>query len=69
MRRTSSVKKEIEEDLRIWKNLPCLWIGRIDIVNLTNLLKAIYRFNAIPIKMPNKFSIELGRTISKIPQK
>ena len=44
-----SLKREIEEDLRKWKNLPCSWIGRIKIVKMVILPKAIYRFNAIPI--------------------
>ena len=47
-----SLKKEIEEDLRRWKDLPFSWIGRINIVKITILLKKIYRFNAIPIKIP-----------------
>jgi hypothetical protein len=47
-----SLKKEIEEDLRRWKDLPCSWICRINIVKMTILLKAIYRFNGIPIKIP-----------------
>jgi hypothetical protein len=45
-----SLKKEIE-DLRRWKDLPCSWIGRINIVKMAIQLKAIYRFNAIPIKI------------------
>jgi hypothetical protein len=45
------LKKEIEEDLRRWKDLPCSWIGRINIVKMDILLKAIYRFNAISIKI------------------
>ena len=43
-----SLKKEIKEDLRRWKDLPCSWIDRINIVEMVILPKAIYRFYAIP---------------------
>ena len=47
-----SLKKEIKEDLRRWKDLPCSWIGRINIVKMAILPNAIYRFSATPIKIP-----------------
>jgi hypothetical protein len=60
-----SLKKEIEEDLRRWKDLPCSWIGRINIVKMAIFLKGMYRFNAVPIKILTQFFIELERAICK----
>ena len=49
-----SLKKENEEDIRRWKLIPCLWIGRFITVKMAIPRKAIYKFNTIPIKIPNK---------------
>jgi hypothetical protein len=60
-----SMKKEIKEDFRMWKDLPCSWIGRINIVKMAIFQKAIYRLNSIPIKIPTQFFNELEKAICK----
>jgi hypothetical protein len=60
-----TLKKEIKEVLRRWKDLPCSWIGSINIIKLAILPKAIYRLNAITLNIPNQFLIELEKAILK----
>ena len=62
----TTLKKEIKEDTNKWKHVPCSWIGRINIMKMAILPKAIYRVNTITIKVPRTYFTDIEQTFQKL---
>ena len=60
-----TLMKEIKDGMHIWRDIPCFWVGRINIVKMTILTNAIYRFSVMLIKLPKAYFRELEKKNSQ----
>ena len=61
MENYKTIMKEIKDNINRWRDIPCSWVGRINIVKMTRLPNTVYRFDVIPTKLPMAFFTELGQ--------
>ena len=65
MKNYKTLMKEIKNDINRWRDIPCSWVGRINIVKMTVLPSTVYRCNVISIKLPMAFFTELEQKVSQ----